>query len=97
MKINKHLSNQPQAHAQHVERSTLVTNFYEFLLQKPQPKLYQYKVTTMPKVDKDKFAKIRWLLISSPPEKNEAMQTDQTEAMPAEPETAGDTRQREVT
>jgi hypothetical protein len=93
--IHKH---QPQAPAvQHVERSTLVTNFYEFLLQKPQPKLYQYKVTTMPKVDKDKFAKIRWQLIANSPEKNEAMQVDQTEAVPAEPETAGEARQREVT
>ena len=80
-----------------MERSTLVTNFYEFLMQKPQPKLYQYKVTTMPKVDKDKFAKIRWQLIANSPEKNEAMQVDQTEAVPAEPETAGEARQREVT
>ena len=83
MKIHKKQSNQPQAPAvQHVERSTLVTNFYEFLLQKPQPKLYQYSVSTMPKADKDKFAKIRWLLIANSPEKNEAIQMDQTEAVP---------------
>ena len=81
-----------------MERSTLVTNFYEFLLQKPQPKLYQYKVTTTPKVDKEKFAKIRWLLIADSPEKNEGMQVDQTEGVPAEPETtAGDARRLEVT
>ena len=54
------------------ERQSVVTNAYEFLLdgksamkQHVKYVLYQYKVTTVPKIDKDKFVKIREQLLLS--------------------------------
>jgi hypothetical protein len=55
-----------------LEKETIIANFYEFLIDdkllssSSQPKLYSYKVSLHPKVDKDKFFKIRQSLIDNP-------------------------------
>ncbi|CDW86755.1 macronuclear development protein 1 [Stylonychia lemnae] len=66
------------------DKQTLIANFYEFLLEGKSPTnkthkycLYQYKLTTVPKIDRDKFLKIRHLLIQ-PNKLNDGENSDET-------------------